>query len=55
MTVQKINEAVAFIKKQYATFPEAGIVLGSGLGSFTTEIKIEKELESWSHYLYKLR
>jgi purine-nucleoside phosphorylase len=44
MTVQKINEAVAFIKKSYHTAPEAGIVLGSGLGSFTAEIKIEKEL-----------
>lgn len=44
MTVQKINEAVAFIKKNYAVAPEAGIVLGSGLGSFTAEIKVEKEL-----------
>ncbi|MBK7882446.1 MAG: purine-nucleoside phosphorylase [Chitinophagaceae bacterium] len=44
MTVQKINEAVAYIKKQYSISPEAGIVLGSGLGSFTAEIKIEKEL-----------
>lgn len=40
----KINEAVEFIKKQYNQKPDVGIVLGSGLGSFTNEIKIEKEI-----------
>jgi len=40
----KINEAVAFIKNIYSDKPDVGIVLGSGLGSFTTEIKIEKEI-----------
>ncbi|MFS8083635.1 MAG: purine-nucleoside phosphorylase, partial [Ginsengibacter sp.] len=42
--VNKINEAVAFIKSKYAQTPEIGIVLGSGLGSFTSEIKSEAEI-----------
>ena len=40
----KITEAVAFIKNIYSDKPAVGIVLGSGLGSFTTEIHIEKEI-----------
>ena len=40
----KIDEAVNFIKSQYSQKPAVGIVLGSGLGSFTSEIKIEKEI-----------
>ncbi len=40
----KINEAVEFIKNIYSQQPAVGIVLGSGLGSFTKEIKIEKEI-----------
>ena len=44
ITLQKINEAVSFIKNIYPVTPEAGIVLGSGLGSFTGEIRIEKEI-----------
>jgi len=42
--MQKINEAVAFIKEQYSSKPVVGIVLGSGLGSFTGEIAVEKEI-----------
>jgi purine-nucleoside phosphorylase len=40
----KIAEAVKFIKTVYPGQPEVGIVLGSGLGSFVNEIKIEKEI-----------
>ncbi len=40
----KIKEAVEFIQGIYNRQPTAGIVLGSGLGSFTDEIKIEKEI-----------
>ena len=40
----KIAEATAFIKNIIGAEPEAGIVLGSGLGSFINEIKIEKEI-----------
>lgn len=42
--MRKINEATAFIKNVFGTVPDVGIVLGSGLGSFTGEIKIEKEI-----------
>ena len=42
--VQKIESAVAFIKNIYNETPIVGIVLGSGLGSFTGEIDIEKEI-----------
>lgn len=44
MPIQKINEAVGFIKKIYNQTPVVGVVLGSGLGSFTSEVKIEKEV-----------
>ena len=40
----KITEAVNFIKAIYSHRPAVGIVLGSGLGSFTSEINIEKEI-----------
>jgi purine-nucleoside phosphorylase len=42
--IEKINEALAYIKKQYTSEPLVGIVLGSGLGSFINEIKIEQEI-----------
>jgi purine-nucleoside phosphorylase len=42
--VTKVKEAVEFIQDKYAVKPSVGIVLGSGLGNFTTEINIEFEL-----------
>jgi purine-nucleoside phosphorylase len=42
--IENITEAAAFIKSIYNQTPAIGIVLGSGLGSFTNEIKIEKEI-----------
>jgi purine-nucleoside phosphorylase len=42
--IEKINEATGFIRNIYNQKPTVGIVLGSGLGSFTKEIKIEKEI-----------
>ena len=42
--MEKINEAVTFIKNIYNQQPTVGIVLGSGLGNFTNEIEIEKEI-----------
>ncbi|MEO6733298.1 MAG: purine-nucleoside phosphorylase [Ferruginibacter sp.] len=42
--VTKINEAVAFIRDIYKASPSVGIVLGSGLGSFTAEMNIAKEI-----------
>ena len=35
--LQKIESAVAFIKNLYKETPVVGIVLGSGLGSFTAK------------------
>jgi len=43
-TMEKINESVAYIQNLYNKIPSVGIVLGSGLGSFTAEINIEKEI-----------
>ena len=40
----KIKEAVDFIKNIYSDKPTVGLVLGTGLGSFVNEIKIEKEI-----------
>ncbi|MBK8495883.1 MAG: purine-nucleoside phosphorylase [Chitinophagaceae bacterium] len=40
----KIKEAVDFIKSIYNEKPLVGLILGSGLGSFVHEIKIEKEI-----------
>lgn len=42
--MSKIREAVRFIQGKYANQPKAGIVLGSGLGSFTAEIEVEVEI-----------
>jgi purine-nucleoside phosphorylase len=42
--IAKINEAVAFIQSKYPQQPAVGIVLGSGLGSFTSEINTEVEI-----------
>ena len=42
--ITEIREAVAFIKGIYNEQPAAGIILGSGLGSFTAEIKIDVEI-----------
>jgi purine-nucleoside phosphorylase len=42
--ITKVNEAVAYIQNKYAAKPLAGIVLGSGLGSFTDGMTIELEI-----------
>ena len=42
--MKKIQEATAYIQSIVSTQPRAGIVLGSGLGSFTKELNIEKEI-----------
>ena len=42
--MEKIKEAVDHIQRIYGQQPSVGIVLGSGLGSFTTAINIEKEI-----------
>ncbi|MEI9933328.1 MAG: purine-nucleoside phosphorylase [Ferruginibacter sp.] len=42
--ISKINETLAFIQSRYAGKPTVGIVLGSGLGNFIHEIKVELEI-----------
>ena len=42
--ITKIKEASEYIKSLTSSVPQAGIVLGSGLGSFTSEIDIEIEI-----------
>lgn len=43
--IQQLQETVDYIRTQYPHTPDAGIVLGSGLGDFTKEINIEKEID----------
>ncbi len=38
---KEIKEAIDFIKSKYEANPSVGIVLGSGLGSFISEINVE--------------
>lgn len=42
--ISKIEEAVNYIRTVYSEIPVVGIVLGSGLGSFTSEITSEIEI-----------
>ena len=42
--IEQLKETTAFIKTMYPHQPLAGIVLGSGLSNFTSEIEIEKEI-----------
>ena len=42
--MNKINETVAYIRSQYADESTVGVVLGSGLGHFTNELQIDKEI-----------
>src|SRR5258708_22036216 len=44
LMVKNVKEAVDFIKSKYKTKPAVGIVLGSGLGSFTEDINTEFEI-----------
>lgn len=43
--MRELNETVRFLQRQYQQVPQIGIVLGSGLGNFTEEIEVEKEVE----------
>src|SRR5579885_3194397 len=42
--LQQLEETASFIKNIYPHTPKAAIVLGSGLGNLTAEIKVEKEI-----------
>ena len=42
--MKELKETAKFLKKQYRETPQAGIILGSGLGNFVDEIEVEKEV-----------
>jgi purine-nucleoside phosphorylase len=42
--IQQLQETTSYIKNIYPHTPETGIVLGSGLGNFTEELTVEKEI-----------
>ncbi len=42
--LKEVHEAVDAIKSKYQATPTVGIVLGSGLGSFISEIKVEYKI-----------
>lgn len=40
----RLQDAIAYIRTRYSAEPVAGIVLGSGLGNFTSNMEIEVEI-----------
>ncbi len=42
--IEQLKETTSYIQQQYPSPVEVGIVLGSGLGNFVNELKIEKEI-----------
>ncbi|MEO8404021.1 MAG: purine-nucleoside phosphorylase [Chitinophagaceae bacterium] len=42
--LKDLKETVKFLQKEYKKAPQAGIVLGSGLGNFASQIEVEKEV-----------
>jgi purine-nucleoside phosphorylase len=42
--IHQLQETVAYIRQKYARESTVGIILGSGLGNFTSEIKVELEI-----------
>jgi purine-nucleoside phosphorylase len=42
--LKDLKETVKFLQKEYKKTPKVGIVLGSGLGNFASQIKVEKEV-----------
>jgi len=41
---KKFKETLSFLKGAYSHEPEVGIILGSGLGNFSDEVAVEKEI-----------
>ncbi len=41
---EALQEAVNYIKSNHSSSPEIGVILGSGLGNFIHEMKVEKEI-----------
>lgn len=45
LVVEQLRQTADFIRNQYNVVPQAGIILGSGLGNFTGELTVHKEIE----------
>lgn len=45
MTLQKLNDAVEYIKTRSSVVPRIGVTLGSGLASFAEEVRVENEID----------
>lgn len=43
--IQQLNETTAFIQSKYTKQPLIGVVLGSGLGNFTSGMQVECEID----------
>ena len=43
--MKPFNEAVKYLQKKISAQPEVGIVLGSGLGSFVEEVRVEAAID----------
>lgn len=43
-TLERISESVSYIRSQSNLKPKIGVTLGSGLGAFVNEVKIEKKI-----------
>lgn len=43
--LKELQDSTGYIRKIYAKQPEVGIVLGSGLGNFSSEMKIDVEID----------
>ena len=43
--LKELQDSTDYIRKLYAKKPEVGIVLGSGLGNFSAEMKIDVEID----------
>jgi len=44
-TIRRFDEAVSYLRGVYSPVPQVGIVLGSGLGNFSNQLDIEKEID----------
>ncbi|MFT3903252.1 MAG: purine-nucleoside phosphorylase [Niabella sp.] len=42
--LSKVQETLGYLQSQYAGTPQVGVILGSGLGNFAANIKVEKEV-----------
>lgn len=42
--IQQLQETTAYIQNIYSEPPQVGVVLGSGLGNFASEMNVEKEV-----------